>query len=263
MAFMIWLAREFGSISGKLSRMWLFSPNITSIHGFSIRSGGSSLGDFAGLNLSERVGDDSGAVLENRHVALRDLNLKFEQVARLNQIHSSKVVQAVPGKVLEGDALVTAEPNLALVIETADCYPVLLEDRVAGVVGAAHCGWRGSVGKILANTLNQMLGLGAKLEHIRAAIGPGICGNHYTVGIEVRDQFLSAGFPESILEHQDQVWKLDLSAVNAWLLENCGVAKSQIWRSSACSTDAEFFSYRRDAGKTGRMWSVIANQEKP
>jgi YfiH family protein len=243
--------------------MWLFAPNITSTHGFSMRSGGSSLGDFAGLNLSERVGDDPDTVLENRQVALSKLGLKLEQVARLHQIHSSQVVQALPGMVLEGDALVTAEPNLALVIETADCYPVLLEDRIAGVIGAAHCGWRGSVGKILTNTLNQMLGLGAKLEHVRAAIGPGICGKHYTVGIELCDQFLSAGFPESILEQQDHAWKLDLNAANAWLLETCGLSKNQIWRSSACSTDAEFFSYRRDAGKTGRMWSIIANQEKP
>ena len=247
----------------KLGVMWLHAPNLQSNHGFSTRAGGSSTGDFAGLNLSERVGDDPKRVFENRQQALSTLGLNLDSVARLGQIHSSTVVQAVAGVVLEGDGLVTNQTNIALVIETADCYPVLLEDRVAGVVGAAHCGWRGSVGKILANTLNQMLGLGAKLEHIRAAIGPGICGNHYTVGIEVRDQFLSAGFPESILEHQDQVWKLDLSAANAWLLENCGVAKNQIWRSSACSTDAEFFSYRRDAGKTGRMWSVIANQEKP
>ena len=248
--------------SGKLSRMWLFAPNIISIHGFSKRTGGSSLGDFAGLNLSERVGDNPDTVLENRRVALSSLGLKLEQVARLQQIHSSLVVQAVPGMVLEADALVTKQPGVALVIETADCYPVLLEDRTAGVIGAAHCGWRGTVGKILENTLDQMLELGAKLSHIRAAVGPGICGQHYVVGLEVRDQFLKANFPETILEGQDQHWKLDLSAANAWLLEACGVSRDHIWRSEACSTDTEFFSYRRDAGKTGRMWSIIANQEK-
>jgi polyphenol oxidase len=243
--------------------MWLHAPNLQSKHGFSTRAGGSSIGNFAGLNLSERVGDDPNRVLENREHALSALGLKPESLARLNQIHSSLVVQAIPGAVLEGDALVTNQTNVALVIETADCYPVLLEDSVNGVIGAAHCGWRGTVGKILEHTLQEMLELGAELEHVRAAIGPGICFEHYSVGLEVREQFLNAGFPERILEPNDQLWKLDLSAANAWLLEAYGVPKNQIWQSSACSTAPEFFSYRRDAGKTGRMWSVIANQVKP
>ncbi len=241
--------------------MWLFAPNLSSTHGFSTRIGGVSQGDYAGLNLSERVGDDPNRVLENRISALKALGLNVDQVARLHQVHSSIVVNAVPGMVLEGDALVTNQKNLALVIESADCYPVLLEDRVAGVIGAAHCGWRGSVGKILESTIAKMLELGARLEHLRAAIGPGICHNHYNVGPEVREQFISAGFPASILEAHNQTWKLDLSAANAWLLEGCGIPPNQIWQSRACSTDAEFFSYRRDNGKTGRMWSLIANQE--
>ncbi len=247
----------------KLTLMWLHAPNLQSNHGFSTRTGGWSTGDFAGLNLSERVGDDPKRVLENRVLALAKLGLNLESVARLGQIHSSRVVQAISGAVLEGDALVTAEANIALVIETADCYPVLLEDRITGVIGAAHCGWRGSVGKILENTVQQMLELGAKLENIHAAIGPGICVEHYAVGLEVKDQFLSAGFPETILEPSDTLWKLDLSAANAWLLKNYGVPKNQIWQSSACSTDSEFFSYRRDAGTTGRMWSIIANRVQP
>jgi polyphenol oxidase len=220
------------------------------------------MGDYAGLNLSERVGDDPNQVQMNRVIALNALDLKLEHLARLHQVHSSIVVNAIPGAVLEGDALITSQANVALVIETADCYPVLLEDRVAGVIGAAHCGWRGTVGKILENTVTKMLELGATLEHLRAAIGPGICHDHYSVGLEVREQFLNAGFPESILEPSDTLWKLDLSAANAWLLEQYDVPKDQIWRSKACSTDAEFFSYRRDAGKTGRMWSLIANQEQ-
>jgi polyphenol oxidase len=243
--------------------MWLHAPNLQSNHGFSTRAGGSSTGDFAGLNLSERVGDDPNQVIKNRETALSALGLNLEQVARLYQIHSSQVVQAVPGVMLEGDALVTNQTNVALVIETADCYPVLLEDSVNGVIGAAHCGWRGTVGKILEHTLQEMLRSGAKLEHVRAAIGPGICFEHYAVGLEVKDQFLSVGFPKRIFKPQDQLWKLDLSAANAWLLEACGVSKNQIWQSSACSTDPEFFSYRRDASKTGRMWSIIANQVKP
>jgi polyphenol oxidase len=256
-------AKKFNGISSTLRFMWLLSPNLTSIHGFSTRTGGSSTGDFAGLNLSERVGDHANQVLKNRETALNALGLNLKEVARLHQIHSSLVVNAVPGAVLEGDALVSNQAKIALVIETADCYPVLLEDRVNGVIGAAHCGWRGSVSKILHNTVSKMLELGAKLEHLKAAIGPGICHNHYSVGLEVREQFLNAGFPEHIFEPSESLWKLDLSAANAWLLEACGVPNHQIWQSSACSTDPEFFSYRRDAGKTGRMWSIIANRVNP
>jgi polyphenol oxidase len=255
--------REILKVWRRLGLMWLFAPNLKSNHGFSTRAGGSSLGEFEGLNLSERVGDAPNRVLENRQRALNVLGLSLESVARLNQIHSNNVVQATPGTVLEGDALVTNQANVALVIETADCYPVLLEDSVNGVIGAAHCGWRGTVGKILENTLKQMVILGAKLENVHAAIGPGICSNHYAVGLEVREQFLNASFPSRILTPHNQLWKLDLSAANLWLLEAGGVPKSQIWQSSACSTDSEFFSYRRDAGKTGRMWSIIANQVKP
>jgi polyphenol oxidase len=254
--------QEIWIVWRKLGIMWLNAPNLQSNHGFSTRTGGSSTGNYEGLNLSERVGDDPNQVLENRVRALNALGLGLESVARLNQIHSSIVVKAIPGLVLEGDALITNNAKVALVIETADCYPVLLEDRINGVIGAAHCGWRGTVGKILENTLRKMLKLGAKLEHVRAAIGPGICFEHYAVGLEVQEQFLNAGFPASIFEAQDQLWKLNLSAANAWLLESCGMPKNQIWQSKACSTDPDFFSYRRDAGKTGRMWSIIANQVK-
>lgn len=246
--------------------VWLFAPNLRSVHGFSTRLGGESRGEFAGLNLSLRVGDDEAAVLENRRVALSALGLEPGRVARLRQVHSARVVRAVPGEAGEGDGLVSGEPGLALAIETADCYPVLLEDAQAGVVGAAHAGWRGTAAGVVASTLREMVALGADPSRVRAAVGPGICGECYEVGPEVREVFEAAGFPSSVWLPSQKVdsgpgtrWRVDLGRANAWLLASVGVPEANIWRSGACNSGPDFFSFRRDGGRTGRMWAVIAS----
>ena len=167
-------------------------------HGFSSRQGGVSQGAYAGLNLSGNVGDRAASVEENRSLVLEALGLSETRVARLRQVHSNTVVNAQPDVLVEADGLVTREPNLALVIETADCYPVLLEDAEAGVIGAVHAGWRGTVSGVALNTLRAMLELGARADRVRVAIGPGISGARYEVGAEVRGRFLDAGFPHSI-----------------------------------------------------------------
>lgn len=167
-------------------------------HGFSSRNGGVSRGAYAGLNLSSNVGDETGSVEQNRALALTALGLSTVRLARLRQVHSSTVVNAQPDVMMEADGLVTKEPNLGLVIETADCYPLLFEDAEAGVVGAAHAGWRGTVSGVALNTLRAMLELGARTDRVRVAIGPGISATRYEVGQEVRERFLDAGFPHSI-----------------------------------------------------------------
>ncbi len=270
-----------------LFRMWLQAPNLGFTHGFSVRTGGVGQGAYAGLNLSGNVGDEASVVAENRRLALEELGLGAARLARLRQVHSSIVCNAQPEALPEADALVTREPNLALVIETADCYPVLLEDAEAGVIGAAHAGWRGTVAGVALNTLRAMIDLGARVDRIKVAIGPGISGARYEVGSEVRERFMDAGFPHGIwtesrtpalvqsgasqsailpsmranreMETQTGLsWGLDLGLANAWLLEAAGVPKASIWRAGLCSTDERFFSYRRDHAQTGRMWAVIA-----
>lgn len=267
--------------------MWLRAPNLGFTHGFSTRDGGVSRGAYAGLNLSGNVGDEAVSVAENRSLALESLGLGTVRLARLRQVHSSTVSNAQPEMLPEADALVTREPNLALVIETADCYPVLLEDAEAGVIGAAHAGWRGTVAGVALNVLRAMIDLGARADRVQVAIGPGISGARYQVGSEVRERFMDAGFPDSIWmeasrpalvrsgssqsailpsapasqETESETglsWRLDLSLANAWLLEAAGVPRASIWRAGWCSTDERFFSYRRDHGQTGRMWAVIA-----
>ena len=233
--------------------MWLTAPNLSSTHGFSTRNN---------QNLSVRVGDDLQSVLENRKRALEGLKLVPERTMLLKQIHSGDVLRVTPKMLedsgnLEADAMVSTD-SLVLAIETADCYPILLEDRIAGVIGAAHAGWRGTVAGIARNTLLAMIELGADPTRVRAAIGPGICAQNYEVSPDLRDRFLEAKFPEHIWSRVDEKWHVDLSEANRWLLERSGVPRDSIWVSGACSTEAQFFSYRRDAGATGRMWAVIA-----
>lgn len=250
--------------------MWHSAPNIASKHGFSDRIGGVSQGIYAQLNLSHNVGDQFASVEDNRGLALNALGVGGLRLARLRQVHSSDVVTLTQGSDLAhlpmADALVTKLRDVVLVIESADCYPVLLEDSQAGVIGAAHCGWRGTASRLLERVLEEMQGAGAEMIRIRAALGPGICAKHYAVGADVMTRLAEEGFPQqtymmsggSSSRSGIEQYFVNLSAANRWLLEQGGVLPEHIWAMGRCSTEADFFSHRRDHGQTGRMWSVIA-----
>ncbi|SMB95607.1 peptidoglycan editing factor PgeF [Deinococcus hopiensis] len=241
------------------SLMLLHAPVLSLPHAFTTRSGGVSTGVYAastegGLNLDDRE-DDPRAVAENRRRLTQALGFGPERVARLNQVHGLEVREARPG-VQEGDALVSAQAGLLLAIGTADCFPVLLADEAAGVVGAAHAGWRGTLGRIAARTVEAMVARGADVACIRAAVGPGICGERYPVGGDVARQFREAGLGAHVLERDGQP-HLDLAGANRTALLEAGLSPESIWLSGRCSTEPDFYSYRRDAGRTGRMWAVI------
>lgn len=207
------------------------------------------------MNLDDRE-DDAAVVQRNRVLALSQLGYSIDQLSALHQIHSSTVCLAQAGW-QTGDALVSKQAGLVLAIGTADCYPILFENPVAGVIGAAHAGWRGTVGHIAARTVEAMQDLGARLSDIRAAIGPGITAPCYPVGGDLPQQFAQAGFPAHIWQQGPEQLHLDLAAANIWVLQQAGIATAHIWAMNRCSTESEFFSYRRDAGRTGRMWAVI------
>ena len=192
------------------------------------------------------------------------------------------MVQASPGQVQRADAQVTNRSGVLLAVATADCYPVLLEDPEAGtleagapgkrvpgdgapedavpgngavgaaVLGAAHAGWRGTAGNVVGQTVQAMVRLGARPERIRAAVGPGICAAQYPVGGEVVSAFEQAGLGQFV-----QGGHLDLRAANLHLLLRAGLSPKHLWASGRCSTESQFYSHRRDAGTTGRMWAVI------
>jgi YfiH family protein len=230
---------------------WIRTHHISTTHGFSTRHGGVSPAPFGSLNLGGTE-DLPENIAENRKRALADLSIPFHRVSYLNQIHSNAVCRGAAGK-QTGDALATNEPGLALAVGAADCYPVLFYDEKNKVIGAAHCGWKGTVGKIVKNTIEEMILLGAEKPHIKIAIGQGICAANYEVSDEVISQFKEAGFPENCWARR----QLDLLKANCFVAMESGVPEGNIWSMNRCTTEADFFSYRRDKGKTGRMWAVI------
>ncbi len=232
--------------------MWLKAPNINCTHGFSTREGGISTGAFEGLNLGGSA-DDPKHIIENRTRALSELGLKLGDICNLKQVHGTDVKRAIIGQ-QEGDALVTNEPGLILAISIADCFPILFFDEENVVVGAAHAGWRGTVGRIVEKTIDEMLKLGAEVDHIKVAIGQGICKTHFEVGPEVTEEFRQEGFPEQFLIDN----KIDLAGCNRFILLDNGIDKRNIWTMNKCTFEPEFYSYRRDKGTTGRMWGIIS-----
>lgn len=180
----------------------------------------------------------------------------------MKQVHSVDVcvVREVWDQPPKGDALVTDRPNLLLGIVTADCAPVLLADRAAGVVGAAHAGWRGAHGGILENTVAAMVDLGAKRSNIVAAIGPTIAQDSYEVDEAFRaefdgsaEQFFSADRPGH--------FTFDLPSYVASRLREAGLEHITDLREDTYSQPERFHSYRRAThrgGSTeGRQISII------
>ena len=152
-------------------------------HGFLGRAGGVSTGPLAGLNTGWGSGDDREAIAENRRRAV-DAVLPGARLVTVHQVHSADVVEAGDWPDADrprADAIVTDRPGILLGILTADCAPILLADRQAGVIGAAHAGWRGAVSGVAAATIAAMERLGARPDRIAAAVGPCIAQRNYEV----------------------------------------------------------------------------------
>lgn len=163
-------------------------------HGFLSRRGGVSKGACAGLNVGFGSNDERSSITENRRLAVEAL-LPGAKLATVHQIHSANVVIANEPWPQEerprADAIVTDRPGVLLGILTADCAPVLFADHEAGVVGAAHAGWRGAIAGVTDATIETMEKLGADRGKIHAAIGPSVAKKSYEVDEEFRSRFLS------------------------------------------------------------------------
>ena len=163
-------------------------------HGFFGREGGRSRGELASNNMSIGVGDNPDLVVSNRSSAASAMGEHgIKDLVVLKQVHSTSVVTLSerPQGVIEADAMVTNRSDLLLGILTADCAPVLLGDPDAGIVGAAHAGWKGAAGGIVYATVLAMAGLGAEPKNIRAVIGPTISGRNYEVGPDTAAQIVA------------------------------------------------------------------------
>jgi len=247
----------------------LRSDGLAMPHGFFTRAGGVSSGPFASLNCSLSGHDAREAVLENRARAARALGVQPENLVGLMQVHGADVVHVteawLPGAGPLADAMVTSRPDIALGIVTADCAPVLLADTTAGVVGAAHAGWRGAVAGVIEATIAAMLRLGAKPAAITAAVGPCIHQNSYEVAADLRDavllqdpsneRFFAAG-------RRDARWQFDLPGYCAARLAAAGIPTITVADADTAADEARFFSHRRrtlgSGGPIGHQISIIS-----
>ena len=184
-------------------------------------------------------------------------------LVRLKQVHSNRVHRAAESwsDRPEGDALCTDRPGLVLGIVTADCAPVLFADPEAGVVGAAHAGWRGARSGVLENTVEAMISLGARRALIRAAIGPTIAQASYEVDRQFREQF-GAGDEQFFAVGRPGRYQFDLPAYVAHRLQAAGVLRIEDLAEDTYTQPARFFSFRRATHRAeadeGRQLSVIA-----
>ena len=232
-------------------------------HGFLGRRGGVSGGELEGLNVGFGSSDDRAAIAENRARAVAAV-LPGAGLATVHQVHGAAVVRAeCPWPNDErprADALVTDRPGLLLGILTADCAPVLLADAAAGVVGAAHAGWRGALAGVTDSVIAAMEGLGAERERIAAAVGPCIGRDSYEVDEAFRARFLehSADNERFFVEGPH----FDLESYVAARLAAAGLASVEGLGLDTYADAGRFFSYRRAThlgqADYGRQISLIA-----
>ncbi|WP_288413201.1 peptidoglycan editing factor PgeF [uncultured Sphingomonas sp.] len=235
-------------------------------HGFLGRRGGVSTGVVAGLNTGLGSGDDPAAIAENRRRVV-DAVLPGASLCGLYQVHSASVVRVLTafpdGERPQGDAMVTERPNILLGILTADCAPVLLADRDAGVVGAAHAGWKGALAGVTDATIAQMEKLGARADRIAAAVGPCIARASYEVDMGFVERFCSTD-PENerfFAENRPGHARFDLEAYVVHRLAAAGVRRIEALGQDTYAQEDRFFSFRRATHRGeadyGRQLSVI------
>ncbi|MGG5809689.1 peptidoglycan editing factor PgeF [Falsiroseomonas sp. CW058] len=252
-----------------MSAVMLTAGSLPLPHGFFTRQGGVSSGPFASLNCSLSSRDDPEAVRKNRARAAAALGLWPDALLGLLQVHGQAVADArtpwADEARPEADAMVTDRPGTALGIVTADCAPVLFADAGAGVIGAAHAGWRGAVAGVLEATLDAMERLGARRGRIAAVVGPCIAQASYEVGPDLRDAVLAGGAGHARFfapGGREGHWQFDLPGYCLARLEAAGAGQAAALGIDTLAEEARFFSHRRrtlsGGGPIGHQLSAIA-----
>ena len=235
-------------------------------HGFAGRRGGVSTGSVASLNCGIGSGDAVGAVATNRARAA-DAALANAALVGLYQVHGRDVATVTAAWADDArpraDAMVTDRPGILLGIMTADCAPVLFADVDAGVVGAAHAGWKGALAGVTDATVAAMEALGAQRGRIVAAIGPMIARASYEVDATLFDAFTShdPGNERFFMDGRAGHWQFDLEAYVAQRIAAAGVARVEAMGIDSYAQADDFYSYRRAThakqADYGRQLSVI------
>ena len=218
-------------------------------HGFFTRHGGASSGVFAGLNCGSGSSDQREIVAINRARVADAMGVASDHLIGVHQIHSATVI-TIDQPLAErprADAMVTATPGLALSVLTADCQPVLFSDLDAGVIGAAHAGWRGALDGVLDATVDAMENLGADRDNITAVIGPCISQRAYEVGPEFLNSFLDQDpeYARFFANGAGDKMQFDLAGFGLHRLRATGVGHAEWTRHCTYSNPDRFYSYRR------------------
>jgi hypothetical protein len=250
-----------------VTAQFVTAPPLTDVpHGFFGRRGGVSTGELASLNCGLGSGEDPALIAENRR-RVADAVLPGRELTGVYQVHGNRCVVIDDTTDLaarpEADALATRTPGIILGILTADCVPVLFADRDAGVIGAAHAGWKGALAGVTDATLTAMESLGASRANIAAAIGPCIARASYevddgfvqrfTADDPANERFFAAAKPGHAM--------FDIAAYVAARLAAAGVTRIAIGGQDTYAEAEDYFSYRRACHKEensyGRQLSVI------
>lgn len=239
-------------------------------HGFFTRKGGVSEGIYRGLNVGLGSADERERVEENRARVAAFFGQPVARLATQHQVHSATVVTISSADDLprqHADAMVTAVPGVILGVLTADCGPILFADAKAGVIGAAHAGWKGAFDGVLENTIAAMEALGAARERIIAVLGPSIAQPHYEVGPEFVARFIerNAAYARYFKPSEKPGHAMfDLPGLTVDRLTAAGVSASSL-HLSTYPDEERFFSFRRTthAGEPdyGRQISAIELEE--
>jgi polyphenol oxidase len=252
--------------------MFITAPDLAALpgirHAYFTREGGTSGGIYASLNGGLGSNDDKANIVENRARMAKVMAVAPDHLVSLYQVHSADVAVATgpwPGERPKADAMVTNTPGVALGISTADCGPILFADAEAGVIGAAHSGWKGAFTSIGEATLAAMEKLGARRERTIAVLGPTIGPNAYEVGPEFVARFTDARaedarfFRPSTREHHAM---FDLPSFIGARFRQAGVGRFVDMGLCTYSDPKRFFSYRMTTHKAepdyGRLISAIA-----
>jgi YfiH family protein len=235
------------------------------VHGFMGRRGGKSVGPYAGLNVSYRVGDDPKVVSQNVCDMKLAIGIHDGRIVTMRQVHGDNVIEVSESKIKEAgeaDAMVTAKAGVFLGVLTADCVPILIiapNERLAAVV---HAGWRGAVAGIAAKAVSYLADIyRVGPETLEAALGPSIGPCCYEVGEDVIEPLVArwGSLAEEMIMAGPGNPHVDLRRLNRAILADAGIASERIFELGPCTKCAqdEYFSYRRTGQETGRQMSVV------
>lgn len=248
----------------KFIKSELLTPYKQITHLFTTRDGGVSRTPFNSNNLAFHVGDNSKDVIQNHAQLAQRLSYTYTDLVHMRQIHSDKIIVVDPDihnfeNPPECDALITDLVNIPLMVMTADCTPVLFFDSVKKVIAVAHAGRAGAVKGIVPKTIEKMCSsFGSKIEDITVVLGPSISACCYEVGEKITKEVTDEGYGFAVLAREGHYY-LEVNAIIKRQLDESGVKKENIEDLNICNAceNQDFFSYRADKQKTGRIAGVL------